>query len=550
MNQKVILGLLLITVISSGLKTSIAYADRITPANTRILKSASELDYPPFALVRPDGNADGFSVDLLKAVVSAIGMDIDIVVGPWHEIKQMLTEGRLDVLPLVAYSPEREHLYDFTVPYLQMHGTIFVRQGEESIRSEADLQGKEVLVMRDDAAHEYAISEKLPVTLIVTETFEEAFALLAAGRHDAILCQHLMGLQLIKKLGLFNVVSVSREKEISLKPHGKVSGFQQQFCIAVHEGDKELLARLNEGLALVIANGTYDRLYNKWFQPILPQPIVPWTRVIKYAFSVLVPILLFVAIIGLWYLRKEVAQKTQSLRMEIAERKQAEIDLKQFAYSISHDLKNPAIGVQRLSEMLRDTYGDVLDEKGKTYCDHIVNSTRLMQNMVDKINEYISTKEATLRIEKISMPAVFNTVKEQFADQLDNRQIQWLESIKTQEIQADWLSVLRIYINFVDNSFKYGGSALGKIIIGTEDSADHHILYVSDNGDGLADQDSNSIFGLFEKGEPSAHTDGAGIGLAVVKEIAKQHKGRAWVASGSDSGTTFYVSIAKNLNLN
>jgi ABC-type amino acid transport substrate-binding protein len=48
----------------------------------RVLQSASELDYPPFSLVRPDGGADGFSVDLLKAVARAAGLGIEFRVGP------------------------------------------------------------------------------------------------------------------------------------------------------------------------------------------------------------------------------------------------------------------------------------------------------------------------------------------------------------------------------------------------------------------------------------------------------------------------------------
>ena len=98
----------------------------------KTLQSASELDYPPFAIVRPDGIADGFSVELLKAVTEAVDYKINISVGPWHEIKQQLTVGDLDVLPLVAYSHERDNYLNFTVPYLQMHGTIFVRKGEST----------------------------------------------------------------------------------------------------------------------------------------------------------------------------------------------------------------------------------------------------------------------------------------------------------------------------------------------------------------------------------------------------------------------------------
>ncbi|MHC4215553.1 MAG: transporter substrate-binding domain-containing protein, partial [Planctomycetota bacterium] len=279
----------------------------------------------PFALVRRDGSADGFSVDLLKAVTQAVGLEINFIVGPWHKIKQKLVDGHLDVLPLVSYSHEREKAYDFTVPYLRMHGTIFVRKGEKTIRGRADLKDKEVIVMRGDTAHEYALHENLSDKLILTDTFEEAMRLLSTGKHDAVIIQQLVGLQLIKKLGISNVVSVSTFQETSLKPVDKpLSGFEQKFCIAVQDGDKKLLALLNEGLAIAIANGTYDELYKKWFSPILPQPPVPLTLILKHILLILVPILFLLGIVGLWYLKREVRKKTLNLKQEIKERKATE----------------------------------------------------------------------------------------------------------------------------------------------------------------------------------------------------------------------------------
>jgi ABC-type amino acid transport substrate-binding protein len=316
---------LVVIAIILGLMPPAVSAEHRLRANRRILKSASELDYPPFALVRADGSADGFSVDLLKAVAHATGLEVSIHVGPWHEIKQKLIDRQLDVLPLVSYSPERDELFDFSAPYLRMHGAIFVREGEKSIRSKADLKDKEVLVMRGDTAHEYAVKENLSDKLILTDSFEQAMKLLSEGQHDAVVIQQLVGLQLIKKLGISNVVNVSSIQETSLKPVGKpLSGFEQKFCIAVQDGDGELLALLNEGLAIVIANGTYNELYSKWFGPILPRPSVPLTLILKYLLFTLGPILFLLAMVGLWYLKREVARKTQSLRAEIKERMQAE----------------------------------------------------------------------------------------------------------------------------------------------------------------------------------------------------------------------------------
>lgn len=100
-----------------------------------IIQSASEPDYPPLSLASPDGKADGFSVHLLRASIQAMGQEVNFKVAPWGEIKQQLADGHIQVLPLVGRTPEREALYDFTTPYLSLHGTIVVRKGYKQIKT-------------------------------------------------------------------------------------------------------------------------------------------------------------------------------------------------------------------------------------------------------------------------------------------------------------------------------------------------------------------------------------------------------------------------------
>ena len=111
----------------------------IATASAETIKSASELDYPPFSVVNEDGEADGFSVELLRAALKAKDLDVSFYVGPWNEVKQDLAEGRIQVLPLVGRTIEREPIYDFTEPYLTFYGTIFVKKGDFSIKNANDI---------------------------------------------------------------------------------------------------------------------------------------------------------------------------------------------------------------------------------------------------------------------------------------------------------------------------------------------------------------------------------------------------------------------------
>jgi len=277
----------------------------------------SEPDYPPFCLQDSQGEADGFSVDLLKAAASVMGLKIEFKVDSWNKIKQELAEGKIDVLPLVGRSPERELLYDFTFPYYSLHGAVFVNKKSKGINKLLDLKDKEILVMKGDNAEEFAIRENISSRIISKSTYREAFKALAAGEHDALIAQRLMGLQLLADLEINNVEPL----DIELK------SFAQSFCFAVPEGEKEMLAVLNEGLGIIIANGTYNELLEKWFTPDM-QSLPSLAEVIKIVLAILIPALTLFSVVIISLLRKEVKGKTADLLRDIKRREVIEDELR------------------------------------------------------------------------------------------------------------------------------------------------------------------------------------------------------------------------------
>jgi PAS domain S-box-containing protein len=239
---------------------------------------------------------------------------------------------------------------------------------------------------------------------------------------------------------------------------------------------------------------------------------------------------------------------TERVRVEEALQKSSE-KIKLFAYSVSHDLKGPSVGIYGLTKLLHKHYGDILDEKGKNYCDQILKASEEIAVLVEKINAYISTKEAPPTIERVKLKDILLMVRDEFSPRLNIRQIKWLEPAYIPEIKADRLSILRVLRNLVDNALKYGGDDLTEISIGYEESDEFHILSVRDNGIGIRKNDVKKIFGTFQRTQTSRGIEGTGLGLAIVKEIAEQHGGRVWVEPGQEKGTSFYMSISKDLQL-
>lgn len=219
------------------------------------IAAGAEVDYPPFSFVDAEGRATGFSVELMQAALTAMGRKVDFQTGIWSDVRSRLENGEIDALPLVGRTPERERLFDFTFPYMTLHGAVVVRNDTTGIRTLDDLRGRKVAVMKGDNAEEFLRRQDRGIDILTTPSFEAALADLSAGRYDAVVIQRLVALRLIQETGLANLRILNRP----------IEDFRQDFCFAVREGDRETLALLNEGLALVMADGTYRHLHARWF---------------------------------------------------------------------------------------------------------------------------------------------------------------------------------------------------------------------------------------------------------------------------------------------
>jgi signal transduction histidine kinase len=252
---------------------------------------------------------------------------------------------------------------------------------------------------------------------------------------------------------------------------------------------------------------------------------------------------------------KELAAQNLQLYDEITERKKVEEELlkssekiKLFAYSVAHDLKNPAIATHGLARMLNKNFGNELSDRGKRICEQIQRSSEDIASLVEKINIFISAKETPLHIEIISLKEVFLILQEEFSTQINIRSIQWVVQDKIPDvIVADRLSIVRIFRNLIENSIKYGGDELSRIEIGYRLSDDLHIFTVTDDGQGLKKEDSTNIFNWFKRKKVAADIQGTGMGLAIVKEIAALHGGEVWQESAKPKGVTFCISLSRRL---
>ena len=252
------LGLLLVV--------AAAVAPAQSPEHLSSITVGAEPDYPPYSFIDDSGVPTGFSLDLFRAVARTMGLNVELYTDYWEVIKGDLAEGRIDALPLVGRTPEREELFDFTFPYLSLHGGIVVRSDDNRFTGLDDLQGARIAVMAGDNAEEFlrrqteqqTEKQEEGYTIATFPTFAAAMEDLSAGNSDAVVVQRLVALRLLQQEGFDGLRLLDQP----------ITEFRQDFCFAVTKGNSELLAVLNEGLALAIADGTLRRLETAWFSPL------------------------------------------------------------------------------------------------------------------------------------------------------------------------------------------------------------------------------------------------------------------------------------------
>jgi K+-sensing histidine kinase KdpD len=238
-------------------------------------------------------------------------------------------------------------------------------------------------------------------------------------------------------------------------------------------------------------------------------------------------------------LYKHIQEKAEEIRKK-------KDDLEFFAYTVSHDLKNPAIGIAGFARLLVQKYGPKLDEKGKTYCDQIHKAAEQIEKFTTDINEYIRSKKVSFNIEKTDIKKILTHIGREVSPLLKARKIKWSEPEAIPEIMADHMAMTRVFRNLIDNALKHSGKNLTRIDIAYDQDKHSHVFSFSNDGVAMKRKDSEVIFGMFQRLPESQQVEGSGLGLTIVKEIVEAHKGKVWFKSGPKKGTTFYVSIPKD----
>jgi len=252
----------------------------------------------------------------------------------------------------------------------------------------------------------------------------------------------------------------------------------------------------------------------------------------------------------------KLTESNNRLKMEIAEREQAELrlaellkkvdnvntELKDFASIISHDLKAPLRGIKTLANWILEDCKDKFDEKANEQMNLLLDRVERMYDLIDGVLQYsrvgrVDEGQVTVDLDKFVRELIDMVAPpENIEVTIENK----LPAFRCQESH-----MMQLFQNLIVNAIKYMDKPQGKIRIGVLEENGSWKFSVSDNGPGIEEKHFERIFKMFQALSVKEEFKGTGVGLTVAKKIVDLYGGKIWVESAFGQGSTFLFTLPK-----
>jgi PAS domain S-box-containing protein len=220
------------------------------------------------------------------------------------------------------------------------------------------------------------------------------------------------------------------------------------------------------------------------------------------------------------------------------------VDLEQFVYIASHDLREPLIAVAGFVSLLKKRYGDRLDEQGIHFINEVLDSAKRMETKIDDLLAFSRAGRFNLSSTPFPLGASIEEAKRALVRRIQDENVTFDVPSNLPMIMGDRSMLSQVFQNLFSNSIKYKGAEPPRIKISAKPYDDNFwLIKVQDNGLGFDMQHKDRIFQVFQRLYTVEQYPGTGIGLAIAKKIVERHRGRIWAFSEPGNGSIFFFTL-------
>lgn len=210
----------------------------------------------PFIIQRHGGRIGGFEYELLHAIAEKQGLKLHFEPVSWDAMFQAIESGEADVIAAsITATAERAQKMDFTTPHLHSSTAALISKSNTEIKSFSDLNGMTIGIQPGTTSEALAKTLFPNSQLMAEPNTLSMVNSLVVGKIPVIMGDRYM----------LSFYQKQQHRGVELQLLSDESQAAEPLAFGVRKGQPELLKQLNDGLAAIRADGTYDRLIQQWF---------------------------------------------------------------------------------------------------------------------------------------------------------------------------------------------------------------------------------------------------------------------------------------------
>lgn len=220
--------------------------------------------------------------------------------------------------------------------------------------------------------------------------------------------------------------------------------------------------------------------------------------------------------------------------------------IEEFTYIVTHDLKSPISNINSIAEELQKLSENGEIKNPDSYLKHLAGNSNRMTKLIQGLMEYAEIGNSEYMTE-VDCNIIVKEVLQDLSEQIKKSKAKILVGTLP-VIVGNEREIRMVFQNIIDNALKFKKEEENpNLIIKAEDKPGYYLFSIQDNGIGIPAEQRGNVFNAFQRLHQQSEYEGSGIGLYGCKRVIDIHRGRIWVESEENKGSTFFFTISSNL---
>ena len=240
---------------------------------------------------------------------------------------------------------------------------------------------------------------------------------------------------------------------------------------------------------------------------------------------------------------EELSASKLELERLVGELERSNRELEQFAYVASHDLQEPLRMVSSFMQLLERRFEHQLDDKARQYISYALEGAQRMSQLISDLLMFSRVGRGTWNPAPVNLNELFSQIRSNCRTTLEETGAV-ITCDELPVVQGEPSQLNQLLQNLLVNAVKFRKQDVTpEVHVSATRQGKSWLLAVRDNGIGIAPEQHQRIFVIFQRLHSRQKYNGTGIGLAVCQRIVEFHGGRIWVESEPGKGSTFFFNL-------